>query len=1484
MHHRQIPQNLHFRTLNPRVRLAGSALALASEPIAWPRGERPRLAGVSSFGMSGTNAHVILEEAPESVARGQEMSSRTGPGGHVAGGAGAHAQAVNEVSPRTGPIGQVAPALDSAAGRAELVVLSARSEAALDAAARRLQAQLAAEPAALVDLAFSLGTTRSPLPHRLALVATSPAALSAGLAEAADGATPVDTVRGRAAAGRPRVVFVFPGQGGQWPGMGRQLLAEEPVFRARLTECDRAIQAEAGFSVLAALTSEDAAMAGRIDVVQPTLFAFGLALAALWRSWGVEPDVVIGHSMGEVAAACLSGALSLADAVAVVCRRSRLLRRISGRGEMALVELPLAEAKAALGHRADRVSVAVSNSPRATVLSGEPEALAEVLAELTAREVFCRRVKVDVASHSPQVEPLRPDMLAALAELRPRRAELPLRSTVFGAQLDGPELDADYWVANLREPVRFAETVQALLREGYALFVELGPHPVLTGAVEEIRQTLGVSGVAVGSTRREQPERAALLESLATLWVHGLEPAWSGLFPAGGRRVPLPTYAWQRERHWIAAGPARAPQHERAGLHPLLGESLSLSIQPGTRLWERSIDPARLPWLADHRVRGVAVFPGAGYLEMMLAAGQQVFGRAVAVAEATFVEALVLAEEAPAPVQVVVSEARRVQIASRTATGGWIVHATGTLTADEATPPAFAVAAALARLGAAEPADGLYAALATMGFDYGPAFRGLVELHRGDGEALGRLRLPPAVGSEADYRFHPALLDACMHVIAGAQGSGDASGWLPVAVGSLRVFARPSGELWCHARLTGTSGARRTADFVVVDAQGAPIAEVRGLVARRVAGGRREEDEWFLNTTWDAAPAPARRVGDGRVVVLGDGGGLGAALCDALTSAGMTATLVSDANAPLRDALTAAGVAATLVSDANAALRDAPTTAGVAATLVSDADTTELRDAFAGLSPTAVVHLRGLDSSDALEETAARFLATLRATIGLASAPRLWLVTRGAQAIERAGVKLGAVGVTTEGKPTRGLEVAPVMGDDVAVEQAAQLGLARTAALEHPELRCTCIDLDPARPAGEVQALLAELLGDEPEQEVALRDGNRWVGRVVRRPPEQAAEAATPVRVRGDRTYLITGGLGGLGLGVAGWLAARGAGHLVLVGRGGANSPGQRDKVAALAAITRVTVVRADVSQRTEVARIVDAIAAEGPPLGGVVHTAGILDDALLEQLDAPRLHAVMAAKARGALHLDALTRDATLDFFVLYASGAGLLGAPGQANYAAANTVLDALAHRRRARGLPALSVDWGLFADTGLAAVLSERGARLVARGARSLKADEGLAILERLLAGGPPQVGVLPLDVRAWAELVPAVAGMARFARLGAATGAGPRDEDLAARIAAAAPGERPDLVRGLVRGHVARVLRLPEARVDEDTPLTGLGMDSLMGLELKHRLRRDTSIDVPMIELLRDMTVTRLVRRVLEQWPAAGEAPRPADGGGWTDIEL
>ncbi len=1395
LRHERIPKNLHFRTLNPRVRLQGSPLRLATEATPWPRGAEPRRAGVSSFGMSGTNVHLILEEAPAPVET----------------------------------------ELAAPAGAQQLIVLSAGCDDALRDAATRLGAQLDAQGARAPELgalAYSLATTRAHLSHRLALSVSTRAELrellDAAAALAPKVETPPGVSRGRRAARRPRVVFVFPGQGSQWRGMGRELLAQEESFRAAFTACDAVIQREAGWSPIAALHDEEAAYLSRIDRVQPTLFALEVALAALWRAWGVEPDAVVGHSMGEVAAAHVAGALSLEDAARVICRRSQLLRSISGAGEMALIELPLAEAQRALAGREDRLSVAVSNSPSATVISGDPAALAELLESLTARGVFTRRVKVDVASHSPQVDPLLPALGRQLTSLAPRGTKSPMWSTVTGAPVRGPELDAGYWARNLREPVRFADVARALIEREHALFIELSPHPILAPAVRELLRERDTRGAALASTRREQPERGALLDALGEAWSMGHPVNWRGVFPSGGRRVSLPTYPWQRERYWVQRS-ARARQPEPRGHHPLLGAAQSLSIDPSTRLWERTLDATRLPWIADHRVRALVVFPGTGYLEMMLVAGAEYLGGQVALGEVEFVEALVLTET-PVTAQVVATAAgpgrARLQIATRSAGDSWIVHARGLASVE---PSRAATTTALAELqrrftrAPAEPARAVYEPLSALGLDYGPAFQGLVQLRRGAGEVLARVHA--RAGAESRYRAHPATLDACFHALAAVSTSQRPR--LPVAASSVRVYAPLVGELWCYARRDDDT---RRADLIVFDGTGTLVAEVAGLESRELTAS--PADAWHLEQVWEPRARPTARVHDGRFLILGDGEGLGAALHDALTRAGQLAE-----HARELDDASADGVRARVL------------------------------EAFGEREPTVVVHLRSLDDPeparvdvDALRRAHERGVLSVMHTAQAllddddAPPPRLWLVTRGAQR----------------------------SGDAAAFTQAAQLGLARTLALEHPELRCAAVDLDPARPPDELASLLAELLADDDEQELALHDGLRRVSRVQRRPPDPAPQTRAPT-IRGDRSYLITGGLGALGLSAAGWLAERGAGQLALLGRAGVTTPRQRDAIAAIErAGARVTVLRADVADRDALRAALEAARREdGLPLAGVIHAAGALDDALLRDQTRARLESVMAAKARGALHLHDLTRDATLDFFVLYASGAGVLGAPGQANYAAANASLDGLARYRRRLGLPALSVDWGLFSGAGLAEAETHRGARLRARGAQSMTLEEGLGALARLLVSDRAQAIVAPLDARAWVELVPSVAQLRRFSPL-LETREDAAADRLSARLESAPPERRAALIETWLHDQVARVLRLPRARLDPERPLTALGMDSLMGLELKHRLKRELALDLPMTRLLRDMTVARLAE--LAALRAAPDEPPPPQDTSWTDIEL
>ncbi|MRG97808.1 type I polyketide synthase [Polyangium spumosum] len=520
MRHGSIPRNLHFETLNPRISIEGTPFVIPTETLPWERGDKPRIAGVSSFGISGTNAHVVLEEAPRDE--------------------------VHEGPP---------------AASALLLPLSAKSEQALRDLGRVYHAWLTrgeGRSVELVDLVSTASLRRSHHAVRLSVVGSSKDEIAAALDAFVRDESPPGLVTGKVLPGAPRVVFVFPGQGSQWLGMGRRLLGVEGAFRAALEACDVAIQREAGFSVLAELEAdEERSRFAEIDVVQPLLFAIEVGLAALWRSWGVEPAAVVGHSMGEVGAAYVAGALSLEDAARVICRRSRLLRTVSGKGAMALVELPMAECEALLASRTDRLSVAVSNGPRSTVLAGDPAALDEVLAGLEARGVFCRRVKVDVASHSPQMDPLRAELVTALSGIAPARANLPMRSTVTGERLVGDELVAEYWADNLRKPVLFSRVTQELMREGHTIFIEMSPHPILLPAVEENFGATGVEGAVVASLRRQADEQRSLLESLGALHVHGYPLDFRRFGGVGGRVVELPMYPWQKERYWFDTLPAR---------------------------------------------------------------------------------------------------------------------------------------------------------------------------------------------------------------------------------------------------------------------------------------------------------------------------------------------------------------------------------------------------------------------------------------------------------------------------------------------------------------------------------------------------------------------------------------------------------------------------------------------------------------------------------------------------------------------------------------------------------------------------------------------------------------------------------------------------------------------------------------------------------------------------------------------------------------
>ncbi|MCY0986417.1 type I polyketide synthase [Nannocystis sp. ILAH1] len=1538
LRHRQLPPSLFFKTLNPEIDLDGSALHVNAALTAWPEGQEPRRAGISSFGIGGTNAHVILEEAPAAARVAPRETSNHGKAAQTdpARCFAATANSAHRESAAVDSASRDSALPDSAlphsthpvdASDALLLPLSARDPQALRALVGAWRSRLA-EPDAdldLADLAHGAGVRRAHHPWRLAAVGRDCAELDAELARLEAG---LDETGRRDAGARPRVVFVFPGQGSQWAGMGRRLFAREPAFRAALQAVDAAVQRHAGFSPIAALQSDEAAWLGRIDHLQPVLFAVQVALAAQWRAWGVVPDAVVGHSMGEIAAAHVAGVLDLDDAARIVCVRSRLMRPLGGRGAMAVVELSQAAARERLRGREDRVSIAVSNSPRSTVLSGDPDALEQILGELAADGVFCRKVKVDVASHSPQVDPLRAPLLTALHGLAPRPARVPMTSTVDLGDVAGHELGPEYWVRNLREPVQFAAAIDRLLVGGDAVFVEIAPHPVLLPFVESMIQERGRPDLAVVSGRRDQDERAVLLAALGALYTRGFPVEWSKLHARPGRPLPLPRYPWQRTRHWIA--PTRAAAIGKVhGAHPLLGGALRSSLDR-TWFWERSLDLAAAPYLADHRLGDIVLVPGAEFIAMALAAAEAVGAGAHALVDLALHSPAVVPDDGSLQLQTVLRadpDGFTVQIASPAGDDAWQVHVTATLrpraqadatspighvpssssisaatspighapsTSHAATPtdpsahapsdilpgsstgplghaPSTSVAATPSRTLAHDPSDSLaalqarpvlagpdyYKNLAEVGLGYGPAFQAVRRVWAGDGEALGELHLPDGVTGDAP--LHPVLLDAAFQVLLAAHGEVDPTAGARVLAGIERLVlhARPGRVAHSHVRVRQATADGFLADLDLHDLHGGLLLTAVGLQLRRIdfAAVRARHAPRpaipYMAPQWQPGPVPVPAARPGRWLLLADPGPLADALIAGLHARDQACErlplrLAADADTLVqalesrREGLPLRGLVhlGALGSDASAP----PGLAALAAHGTSaPPDPALAADASAPLDPAA------LDAAQRRGYGVGLHAVQALARLAWRDPPRLWFVTR----------RLAALPDAAAIDPTH----APLWG------------LGRTVPFEHPELRCKRVDIDSE--LATVDALVAELCADDPEEEVALRGARRHLARVapLELPP------ADPPPIRSDATYLITGGLGGLGLLAAGWLVDRGARHLALLGRS-APGPAQAEAVAALTHRgARVELVHVDVADPDALAAALHRLDAAMPPLRGILHAAGALDDGLIAGQSLDRLRTVLAPKLHGACNLHRLTQARPLDFFVLYSSVSAVLGAPGLANYVAANAALDALAHHRRRLGQPATSINWGLFSGVGMGLV-ADAGARLSSRGVGDIRPEDGAAVLFEAIASARPQLGVALLDSQQWLEFYPQRAASTVLAPLlrrgprtrpaapaAAALRAALQDGDLASRRAA---------LDRFITAQVAEIVRIDPARVDRDLPFRQLGFDSLLGLELRNRLEAGLGLTLSATLIWTWPTVHDLARHLGERlgWDAPPPAPAPA----------
>lgn len=1130
----EIPAHLHFKKLNPHIDFNGVPVVVAAESRPWPKTGRPRLAAVNSFGFSGTNASAVLEEAPSRPAASQDDS---------------------------------ATALQSSP-RAHILTLSAKSETALQALAEKYQTYLASQSEAdFADICHTTQIGRAHFEHRLAIVADSPAASRAALAEFSAGRQTAAAVSGRLKSTTPPpLVFLFTGQGSQYVGMGRRLYETQPVFRAALDKCDALLRSSLDLPLLTVLfgagdeQTANSHLLDQTNYTQPALFALEYALTELWRSWGIEPAAVMGHSVGEYVAACIAGVFSLEDGLKLIAARGHLMQALPQEGDMAAVFASEATVAEAIAPHVGSLAIAAVNGPENVVISGRRETLHQVLVQLEAAGIKAKRLNVSHAFHSPLMEPMLDAFETVAQEVTFRPPELTLISNLSAAPIGGEQIpDAGYWRRHIRASVRFSDSLHTAYKLGFRHFLEIGPSPTL---INLGRTTLEDSENRwVASLQKGRDELHHMLMALATLYVNGAAIAWERFASdQPRRRVVLPTYAFQRERYWIDRQSQKREQPEQ--------------------------------WFYETAWRQQPIIPATG------------------------------------------------RPASR---AGWLIF----------TDRSKVGAAMAKRL----QEQGLPWTLVA----HGQSFRCVDErnfiINPLQGDDLERLY-------EAIQRAHPEGIGQVVHL-------------------------------------------------------------------------------WSLDTV-----------------------------------------------------------------------------------ATEQLDLTALEEAHA-LTWGSVLSI----------------VQKLASRADMAHA-KLWLVTRGAQAVE-------------------------MNSSALRLPAAALLGMAKTMNTELPGWWGGTIDLDFIVSDHEADDLLTAITHADGEDEIAFRQGTRYVSRLVRKSSAGAHNAGGPAAAEAGGqeagTVLITGGLGSLGLQVAQWLAGRGTKNLVLVGRRSPTAAAQQVIAGLEAQGVNVTVAPVDVADEAQLSKLLTKIRHELPPLRGLVHAAGVLDDGLLLQLDWSRFNRVLAPKVKGAWNLHQLTTGLALDFFVMFSSAASLLPAAGQANYAAANAFLDRLAHYRRSRGLPALAINWGPWSEAGMAAEAGEKRERQrIAAGLQSLRPQQGLQALELLLSDAHTvQVAVLRMD---WDKLgrqftqhrlPPVLSELVTVAPSAAAAGGGSEQRRPLERFKALALPQRSDFMAEYLRNTLSLILGINPAEITPDRSIFDLGVDSLMAMELANYLQRDFDYKLSVREVHRRPTIGALI---------------------------
>jgi len=1433
-----IPKHLHLKNPNPAIDFESMLLKVPTKNTPWPNHTGAKRAAVNSFGFGGTNAHVLLEEYPT---RGKDISLNQEKSGDF------------------------------------IVPISAKSEKSLTGLLEKI-ADMDLEGVSINDIGWSFGVRRTHHEKRLAVVAQDKKELQDKLHDICEGKVGEGIIKGNLVNKSPKLVMVFTGMGPQWWAMGHQMYKSNAVFKETLERVDKEFSKLAGWSLLEMMMADEQdSQIEETKLAQPANFALQIALAEVWKSYGVSPDAIVGHSAGEVAAAYIAGALTFEDAVKVIYIRSTLQQLTTGKGKMLAADISFDEVSTMLGEYKGLVSIAAINSPSSVTLSGDEKSLDELSEKMKKRSIFNKYLRVKVPYHSHYLESMKAEFFEQLNDISPNKNTIALYSTVSGGKIDGKCQDTEYWWKNARDPVFFMDACSSLINDGYTLFLEVGPHPVLFSSIQDCLLNTGNQGKVAYSLRRNMDENKTMLSSLGELYTFGYDVCWDSLYPSGNIIENMPTYPWDKERHWQESSVSQSKRTQR-NAHPLLG----CKIDSPDPQWENELDIGNAEFLEDHKIQSTVTFPGAGYIEMSLAAIKNLYGSCKSVygENISFKKAMFLTEDQTVNTRLTYNKNDcTFKIYSKPITPNqdteWTLNAQGNVSpSNSMIEKYYSISSYQSRCNKEISKIECYERFKNLGLVYGELFQGITTVWQGNDEALAKIDLKVQTEEMNKYQIHPTVLDLCFQVLASAlpftDGNDSQRVYMPTEVAEARILGDPAKSFWIYAQITKKDEKSLLGDIVLMDRDGKVILEIKKCKAISISNEAQSYSKkqdffeliWRKKGLFDESDN-VEKTQKGIWIVFADEKGLADKFAYSLNQQAYK-TIVIKADKSYLFSETKATINPDnpqhfqqLISDIHQ-LNDG-NIAGIVHFWSIDIASTENLDVVA------------LKEAEVLGTQSALYLIQELSKIQWGNYPKIYFVTNKSQQVL-------------------------IPCEETNIGQATLWGLGRVIGhQEHRDFYGGLIDID-VLDGSACELIHKEIFSQSKEDMVAFRSGERYVARMVE---SKDLDKPFPVSFRADASYMITGGFGALGLLTAKWMIENGARRLVLISRSEVpsrehwESENDEDVLSRIEAIRELEKMGAtihaasiDVTDENDLNDYIKHFYSQGyPAFKGVFHLAGVAKPQRILEMNKDNFDRVLRPKTMGAWNLHKCFDNADLDYFVLFSSIASLVVLGGQGNYAAGNAFMDALAGYRKARGKSGISINWGPWGEVGMATQL-DLLSYFIKKGFYPMSPEQGIDALEHIISQNQFQVAVLGAD---WQVVGNMSYPMGKYPNMILELMENSNGEQKESNIATDFQNEkylsvlmkqedeleRNNLLKEYLKNIISLVLRLNRDSIDESVSLSSWGLDSMMAIELKNQIQNGLEVSIEVVELLKGPTMLELSeiisKRLNEKLSFTGDIP-------------